>query len=429
MDLDLSYISALVREGNQGFLYAKKEGVTSDYLKRLPKHVFAFIEKHVTEFGEFPSTEFLLIKTKIKLNEPKDSLEMLTKEVKKRHLWEHLTEAHDKMGVNLKVGKPYEALEEVQRSLRGIYQKNMGGGKVGSLLKVGSEVLDLYDRIKNGERGILTPWPTMNEMTLGFWPGDLVVFVGRLGTGKSFLMLLLAREAWMNGKKVLFVGTEMSRLKLATRFYSIHLKMPYKSLRKGQLGDFQEKVFKKRVREIENEEGFYIMGDEVKVDMAEIEATLDEVRPDILFVDGMYLVTNEGLSRYERVSNTADDLKKIAKQKNIPIVVSQQFNRLAGASRSALIAENVALSDTIGWNADLLIALYQQDDMRGDKTMGFKPMKIREGEPIDFFSNWDFDNMDFEEQTYGTGVSDDEEGDDDDDPSGRDGDDDNDLLL
>jgi len=89
----------------------------------------------------------------------------------------------------------------------------------------------------------------------------------------------------------------------------------------------------------------------------------------------------------------------------------------------------VALSDTIGWNADLLIALYQQDDMRGDKTMGFKPMKIREGEPIDFFSNWDFDNMDFEEQTYGTGVSDDEEGDDDDDPSGHDGDDDNDLLL
>jgi len=71
----------------------------------------------------------------------------------------------------------------------------------------------------------------------------------------TFCMLMLARHAWMNGKKVLFVGTEMNRVKLAIRLYSIHLKLPYREMRAGTLGEFQEQKLRDGIAEMVGQEG------------------------------------------------------------------------------------------------------------------------------------------------------------------------------
>ena len=167
----------------------------------------------------------------------------------------------------------------------------------------------------------------------------------------TFALLMMARQAWMDGHTVLFVGTEMSRLKLAIRFYAIHLGLPYKELRAGMLGEFREDELFKGVQSVLNSEGLYVVGDDFDASIVEIEAAVEEVNPGILFVDGLYLVKNEGKDRHSRVSNNADDLKRLARRKDIPVITSTQFNRdVKQNSKSAVDAGNVGITDVIGWN-------------------------------------------------------------------------------
>lgn len=396
MDLDIHFFSALIRGGSKTYYTVKERGIVPSVFPSQFKDVMKFIDDHVLEFGEMPSSEFFAAKTNLEIIEVKDPIDVYIDEIKKRHLWNELRIAYDDVGELLNKGLPKEAFDALQKSIRDIDNNAKMTAKVGSLLAVGKDVMEQYQRIKNGERGILTPWPVFNEMTLGFWPSDLVSVIARLGIGKTWALIMLCREAWVSGKNVLFISPEVSRLNIAKRFYSLHLKLPYQLVRKGRLDETQEQILSCGVREIGEENGIKILGDEVPATIDEIILAVETTKPDIVFVDGMYLVKNSGATKHEIVSNTADDLKRIAKEKNIVVVCSQQFNREGGTStRAGIRAENIGLSDALGWNSDLLLGMYQLDDMKQDKTMGWRPMKLREGEGFDFYTRWDFQMMDF----------------------------------
>jgi len=398
MDLDLGLVSAVMSGGSKAYFAAKRSGITSSALNGAPSEAWKFIETCVIETGDLPSLDYFLAKTGLELTEVEDSVSSYIEEIRKRALWKKLRSGHESVEKKLKDKKPDAALEELAQVLREVRSMRKGSSPTGSLLSLGKDVLEYYDRVKSGERGVLTPWESVNEMTLGFWPGDFVVVVARMGVGKTFALLMMARHAWRSGKRVLFVGTEMSRIKLAMRFYSIHLRAPYKDLRRGHLGQYQEEEFRKGVDSILNEDGFFIVGDDFNAEMSDIETAIEEVEPDIVFIDGIYLVKNVGHDRHTRVSNTADDCKRLARRKNVPILVSHQFNREAGMGSKAVIsATNVGITDVIGWNADVMLEMWQTDDMREDNYMGWKPLKLREGEGREFMTKWNFELMEFGE--------------------------------
>ena len=153
-----------------------------------------------------------------------------------------------------------------------------------------------------------------------------------------------------------------------------------------------------------SQDGLYVVGDDFDASIEEIAAAADEIKPDIVFVDGLYLVKNQGRDRHTRVSNTADDLKRMARSRGIPIIASSQFNREVDPnSRAKVTAENIGITDVIGWNADVIYGMYQTDDMDEDGIMGFRPLKLREGEGKDFFVKWQLDTMEFEQTEDGSG--------------------------
>lgn len=398
MDLDLSFISAVLR-ADKGFYTSKRESISATMLQgEVAVHGWNFIENHVLEFGAVPSPEFFSAKTGIQLIDVSEDLLVLIKDIKERFLWIELRAGHERAGEFLEKRKSKDALDVFQKTVSKAYKDRVAGGRVDSLMSLGGDVLEYYNRMKNGDRGILSPWDAMNQSTLGWWGGDFIVFVARSGIGKTFVMLMLARQAWLSGKKVLFVGTEMNRIKLAIRFYAIHLKLSYQEFRVGELGEFNEKRLIEGVNDLMGQDGLYIVGDDFDASIDEIEAAVDEVKPDLLLVDGLYLVKNEGRDRHTRVSNNADDLKRMAKRRDIPVISSSQFNREVDSNSKAKVSsENIGITDVIGWNADVIYGMYQTDDMKEDRFMGFRPMKLREGVGDDFFTRWRFDDMDFEQ--------------------------------
>jgi replicative DNA helicase len=230
-------------------------------------------------------------------------------------------------------------------------------------------------------------------------PGTHCFVADGLVVHNTFAMLMMARQAWMDGKKVLFVGTEMNRITLAMRFFALHFALPYQDFRHGQLGDLVEEKLDESIRLISSETGINVVGDDFDAEINEIIMAVEQTRPDIVFVDGLYLVKNAGYDRHARVSNTADDLKRMAKRLSIPVIASTQFNREVGANtKTAVSAANIGISDVIGWDADVAIGQYQLDDMKEDKIMGFRPLKVREGVGSDFFTEWDFDEMSFRQK-------------------------------
>jgi replicative DNA helicase len=397
MDLDLAFIKAVLAQEN-GFNVARQESIGVEMLEGEGQGAWKFISDHYVEHGELPSEDLVYAKLGLALPDVVDGVKTLVSEIKGRAVYEKVKALHEDLTAIIedRHSRINETVPVITEFLNELHRSSITGQKIGNLLALGPEVMAFYDRMKAGERGIQTPWDAMNEATLGWWPGDFIVFAARMGVGKTFCMLHLARQAWIDGKKVLFVGTEMNRLNLAMRFFAIHFKIPYKEFRRGEVGYPREDEIRKAIQLISGDTGIYVVGDDFDADINVIISAIEQTRPDIVFVDGLYLVRNKGHDRHTRVSNTADDLKRTAKRIGLPIVTSTQFNREVSAnSRSEVSAENIGISDVIGWNADVMYGLFQKEDMKEDSEMGFRPMKIREGEAKDFFAHWDFDRMDF----------------------------------
>jgi len=146
------------------------------------------------------------------------------------------------------------------------------------------------------------------------------------------------------------------------------------------------------------EQGLYIVGGDFDFRIETLEAGIDDCQPDIVLLDGAYLLKGDGDGRTERAANSYDNIKRLAKRMRIPLVATTQFNRQAKVNSAASASvEKIALSDAAGWNADLVYGLVQTEDMKRDGRMIIKPMKFREGIGEDVECLWDFLTMDFRE--------------------------------
>ena len=395
MNLDGAFLAALLREGKEALLYAMESGVTSEILDEDFGGAYTFILDYYREYKDLPAPDVVLARTGVVPEGVPGNSEFFTKEVRNRQLFRWLQKGIDASSRCLEQGDPqgsFEALEELVRDIR---KASLTTNAVIPLFGMGSEVLDHYDRMKAGERGILTRWPSVNESTLGFWPEDLIMFVARLSVGKTWSSIILANDAWRDGKRVLYVTTEMSRLKIATRFFAVTHEMPYARVRSGQLDPFMERQFRIDVERLQNEDGIGLVGGDFDFRIESLEAAIEQFEPDIVVCDIAYLLISSGKDRFEKASNVFDDLKRLAKRTKMPIVVTSQLNR-SGQGR-APTAANIALSDTAGWNADVIFGMIQTDDLRQDRRMLLKPLKIREGTSDEIELNWDFENMNFNE--------------------------------
>lgn len=412
MDIDLGIIAAAIGSGRAGMKELSDSGIDAEMLCSVPaKDALEFIRIHAREHGGLPHREFLQTKLGIILPEVVEPLSVYIQEVRNRHLWNGQVSFSAKFTKFVNSRKPHEAQQAIDEYQRELRHSSISPTVFDNVWSRGKRVLELYDDAKAGRMGIRTPWPTINEMTLGWGPGDLVVYCSRLGTGKTWALLMMARQAFVDGYNVLFISPEMAQDRLAMRFYALHLGYSYTDVRHGRLGEFAEDVFRQRVMEMQGQEGVEVMGSGIRYTAERIEDAIAIARPDIVFLDGLYLVRGTGRNRSEAVGGIADDLKLFAGEYSIPIVASTQFNREVKPNDiSTVHVGNVGLSDVISWNADMVFALVQTDDMRTDNEMMHRPLKIREGGDMgDVMTRWDFREMAFGE--IGRGGADFDDGD------------------
>jgi replicative DNA helicase len=417
VDLEKALVSSLIREGKDAYVSLRESGLDAEAFVGDAKTAFEFVREYYASFGSIPSKEVVEGKLGIPLPEVIDAPGFFFEELRRQNLMRSLQEEGQDFAKYLDEGQPVEALEALEKMLSAVRNKNtIAKSKIESIPRLFSDVVDYYDRVKAGERGVQTPWPTVNEETMGFWPEDLALFAARVGIGKTWSAVVMAEFAWRAGHRVLFGTTEISKIRIAMRFASIHFNLSYKQLRKGMLDAFAEQKWKGAVKEILDAQGLYVIGGDFDFKIESYEDAIRECDPALSILDGAYLLKVAGTNRMERAANAFDELKRVCKRTHVPNVVTTQLNREAKANvASSVQVERIAMTDVASWNADLIYGLIQTDDMKRDHRMIFKPLKVREGVGEEFEVMWDLDNMNFSELSksgggpdgddpFGTGV-------------------------
>ena len=248
---------------------------------------------------------------------------------------------------------------------------------------------------KKGIDGYRTPFPTLDEATQGFHDGEFILVVARQGVGKTWLSNLLAHHNHQDGLRVLYFSKEMPSKQIARRFDALKFSLPYQDLRSGQLDSFKEAEWRGKVQNGLPQGQLIIVGEEVG-GVSQVAAKIERYKPDIVYIDGMYLMDDDQRARdnWLKIGNISRDLKKLAKRTLTPILATVQFNRQADNSKGD--ASNIAYGD-IAKDADVILGLFQDEDQFLAKRMTLKVLKQREGQRPEIELDWDLNNMKFSE--------------------------------
>jgi replicative DNA helicase len=282
-----------------------------------------------------------------------------------------------------------------------------------------SQRLDAYRqrKAKVGLLGIPTPWPSLDDMTQGWQKEMYVGVMARPKTGKTWFMLRLAYAAWRAGYRVMFVNKELPDEMMDRRFDALHAKLPYERFRTGDLTDVEEQRYEKAMADLDAAFAAGAVPDFRWVHgvstVSGIDAKVEEFKPDILFIDGAYLLIDEEKARqaWEQQQNLSRGFKRIAQVQKVPTIISIQAGRGADQkkSKTQMTMSDARGSDAFAQDVDILIGLEQSDDDRVNNVLNLLPLAVREARPEPIRVGWDFDTMESKDLGVGTVIIEDDD--------------------
>ena len=256
-----------------------------------------------------------------------------------------------------------------------------------------------------GIDGIRSGWESLDDLTLGYHPGDLVTFIAETKKGKTWLLTYQAHEIWWNQRiPVLFLTKEMHPEAIRKRFDAIHCKLPYDSLRRGQLDPKQESVYFDYLEKVKDDDiPFVVLGyslDDTSATVSSLVPKVERYLSDggILFVDGLYLMDDDrGETDWRGIVNIAKDLKNLAQKYSIPVITSSQA-KIEGKSYIPNM-ENIAYGKYIAQYVDALLSIAQDAQAKVAEMLYIFLLAQREGDVGNWVINFQFNPfIDFSEK-------------------------------
>ena len=207
------------------------------------------------------------------------------------------------------------------------------------------------------------PWDPLQEETGGLQPDDYIVIYGRPKSMKTWVISYLLSHFYEQQKRILIYTKEMTADNIFARAGACLASIRYKEFRLGKLTyDEKQSLYTvKRMLDVARHQQAVVClsgkdttegGDTVPW----LRSKVERYKPDIVFVDGMYLMTDaEGARKdHERVRNISRGLRQMVLDTGVPVIATIQANRDAAKNEDASTHE-VAFSDSLGQDCTMLI--------------------------------------------------------------------------
>lgn len=241
--------------------------------------------------------------------------------------------------------------------------ENSGNTRVTLLEDTIDLVLDQHNKVRRdiSNFGVTFGLDFLDKRCGGCQPGDLITIVGRPGSMKTFLLLHMAVEAHKAGNNVLIIPTEMSDIQYFRRLLGLRTELSVNRIKFGQLstliGEEILKHEKKLLEETPNK--LYLADASLSISIADVKATAHIYKPDVIYVDGGYLLQPaiQQKSEFSKVSAVVTDLKLLGRELGIPIICTYQLGRKGTG------VDNIYMSDVIGQLSSIVFVMESVDDI------------------------------------------------------------------
>jgi hypothetical protein len=265
----------------------------------------------------------------------------------------------------------------------------------GEVSAVDTKTFDKEDYYKTSTM-IPSSVETLDVATGGFAGGDLVFIVGRPADGKTtFLLHMIARWYWA-GKKVLCVSNEIPYLDMMFKIDSILAGVPVGEKRTGKFSP-ESRLKLNFLRYLQSiSPGKIIIPKHPVRRPAEVQALIEQHKPDIVAIDGAYLMSTDGTATAEWavLASVSRELKQIANVTETALVGVLQANRTA-EEKTSVHGGGIAGTDAFFQDADIILAVRSMETVasgRGKKVL-LSTTKNRHGPNVVAELAYDFVEM------------------------------------
>ncbi len=270
--------------------------------------------------------------------------------------------------------------------------------------------------------GVPSGFATLDRVTYGWQPTDLIILAARPSVGKTAFALNLARNAALHPTKPIPVGffsLEMSASQLVQRILSAESEIKMEKISRGKLENYEyEQLLSKGIKKLETAPIF--IDDTAALNIFEFRAKarrlVNKHNVGVIIIDYLQLMSgtgDRGSNREQEISNISRNLKALAKELNVPIIALSQLSRAVETRKESKMPQlsDLRESGAIEQDADMVMFIYRPEyyevmsNEQGESTHGethiriakhrngsLETIKLRAKLDIQKFEEWDGDS-------------------------------------
>jgi replicative DNA helicase len=266
----------------------------------------------------------------------------------------------------------------VERAMELAFQlaERAAAGKGDGLVEAGPAIRAAYDRTRDlAEKGaavvgVPSGFPSLDRLTAGFHPANLVVAAGRPSMGKSALALSIINYLILGSDPVpvAMFTMEMSPLEVAQRLQSLAGNVDSQKLRTG-MGLDREEWYRLQSATGSLDVAPLWLDSAPVLTVADIRARARRLkvrRPDLALIVVDYLqlmdASRADRSRVQEVSEISRGLKQIAVELGVPVLALSQLSRQVEQRHDKRpMLSDLRESGSIEQDADVVLFLYRDE--------------------------------------------------------------------
>jgi replicative DNA helicase len=220
--------------------------------------------------------------------------------------------------------------------------------------------------------GVPTGFPSLDRVTYGWQPTDLIILAARPSVGKTAFALNLARSAALHPTKPVGVGffsLEMSSSQLVQRILSAESGIMLEKISRGKLEDHEmQQLYTKGINRLA-QAPIYI-DDTAALNIFEFRAKarrlVNKHNVGMIIIDYLQLMSGSGdrqSNREQEISRISRDLKGLAKELQVPIIALSQLSRAVETRKESKMPQlsDLRESGAIEQDADMVMFLYRPE--------------------------------------------------------------------
>jgi replicative DNA helicase len=288
---------------------------------------------------------------------------------------------------------PREIIEAAQSRLLELYSRYQTAGPVpiADVADAGYKEIAERKRHQTGF-GIKTGFDDIDKYVGGMRPGNVIIIAARPGCGKTSLAMSIGINVGKQSKRVLIFSLEMGNSELYCRMLATEAQIGVGGLLSGYFASADWSKIRDASGVISDQP--ILMDDSGSINMLQIGSRSKRVKMehglDLIVIDYLQLISGPGKSGYERVTAISREIKLLAKDLKIPIIVLSQLHRLEKEDTEPSLGD-LRESGAIEQDADVVMFLWPGSDERvkkgkvakqrsgptGNFEIGFEPSQTR----------------------------------------------------